>query len=180
MDQRVYGMNAPTLHHYSHNLTGSYGLGQSFHRQAPFSSMYGSGNFPSASFAYPGQSSEWSFAASHSSNIGMNNSLGSTSSNILSRDNGEYFYQGGVQVPGGLGAMNNSRGLMAATGSPYCDVTCSNSYSPPFSSSPCQSASSSPGSADSLDRTRLGGRIYSLLILELFYNIVALFIILIH
>lgn len=147
-------MNAPALHHYSHNFPGSYGLSQTFPRQTAFSSMYGTGNFTGGSFSYPSQSSEWGFS-SPSSNFSMNGPLSSATSNLLSsRDSGEYFYQGGVQ--GGLGGMTGSRGLMTGT-SPYCDVA--NSYSPPFSSSPSQSVSSSPGSTDSSDK-RCTGRIF--------------------
>ncbi|XP_046380966.1 homeobox protein MOX-1-like [Haliotis cracherodii] len=151
MEQRVYGMNAPALHHYSHNFPGSYGLSQTFPRQTAFSSMYGTGNFSGGGFTYPSQSSEWGFS-SPSSNFGMNGPLSSAASNLLSsRDTGDYFYQGGVQVSGGIGGMSGSRGLMPG-GSPYCEVA--NSYSPPFSSSPSQSVSSSPGSTDSSDKTR--------------------------
>ena len=159
MDQRVYGMNAPTLHHhYSHGFANSYGMSQTFPRQAAFSSMYSSGNFGGGGFAYPSQTADWSFP-SPGSNFGMNGTLSSAASNLLSgRDAGEYFYQGGVQMGPGLGGMPPSRSLLPGA-SPYCDVACNNSYSPPFSSSPSQSVSSSPGSTDSCDKTRCSGKI---------------------
>lgn len=152
MDQRMYGVNSPTLHHYPHNFPGSYGLPQTFSRQSSFSGVYSPGNFASQSFGYTSQASEWAAFTPPGSNFAVNGALGGASNLLAGRDSGDYFYQGGVS-----GGLTSPRGLVAG-GTAYCEGVCPSSYSPQFSSSPSQSVSSSPASNDSIDKARNPGR----------------------
>ncbi|GAB1600806.1 motor neuron and pancreas homeobox protein 1 [Argonauta hians] len=73
MDQRMYGMNAPALHHYPATFPTTYGLAQSFQRQAPFSSMYGAAGLGNSGLGYSAHqaASEWGFHPG-TSNLSMN------------------------------------------------------------------------------------------------------------
>lgn len=73
MDQRMYGMNAPALHHYPATFPTTYGLAQSFQRQTPFSSMYGAAGLGNSGLGYSAHqaASEWGFHHG-TSNLSMN------------------------------------------------------------------------------------------------------------
>ena len=178
MEQRLYGMNSSTLHHYPQSLGAAYpALHQTFHphRQAAFSSMYSqgfAGGFP----GYPGPAQDWGFTGAAGAGLGGLGGLGgnvavsSPCGGVLApRDPGDYLYaQGGaasaMQHPGAARALAVSAGAQG-----YCDVAVypPGSYSPQehhqglhhhhaFPPSPSQSLSSSPASTDSCDKARGG------------------------
>lgn len=116
MDQRVYSMNAPALHHYPATFPSTYGLAPTFQRQAPFPSMYGAAGLGSGGLGYsPHQSAtDWDFHHG-SSNLAMNlnGTLNGTSAsaNFLStRDSAaaqDYFTNANTmaQVSGSLSSV---------------------------------------------------------------------------
>ncbi|KAK7495672.1 hypothetical protein BaRGS_00013119, partial [Batillaria attramentaria] len=162
MEQRLYGVNTSTLHHYPQHLGSAYpALHQGFHahRQGAFSSMYAQGF--SSGFGYSGQAQDWSFsnAASNLGGLGnMNTALhtGAACSVFGGREGADYLYpQGGAAAS----AMTHPRGLVSGGTQGYCDVMYPGSYSPhehshAFPPSPSQSLSSSPASTDSSDKVR--------------------------
>lgn len=168
MEQRLYGMNSSTLHHYPQSLSAAYpALHQTFHphRQAAFSSMYTQGF--TGGFGYPShQAQDWSFsgaAASSLSGLGGNvnpatlHGHGSPCGVLAPRDPGDYLYTQG----GAASAMHPRAIVSGAQG--YCDVVYPGSYSPhdqghAFPPSPSQSLSSSPASTDSCDKARNSGK----------------------
>lgn len=159
MDQRVYGVNTSTLHHYPQHLASAYpALHQGFHaHRQGFASMYTQG-LPSG-FGYSSQAQDWGFsnAASNLGGLGnMNSALhtGAACGVFGGRDGAEYFY-----TQGGASAMTHPRGLVSSGTQGYCDVMYPGSYSPHdqghgFPPSPSQSLSSSPASTDSCDKGR--------------------------
>lgn len=136
MDQRLYGMSAPTLHHYPHSLPGGYGLGQSLQRHSPFSSVYGG-----TGLGYSYQ--DWS-SAHASAGFNLNGTYNGTSSFLSSRDSNNFS-----SVNASRSSPNS--GCVLKTPSQYCSPgsTFPSSYpidgSPPH---PCPMASpddKSPG-----------------------------------
>ena len=95
MEQRMYGMNAPTLHHYPHSLTGNWH--QPLQRSGPpaLTSMYGS-----TPLAYPGAhcGSDWGLTAAHHHSSSLTNN---TSSLLGGRDTHDFYNTGmhGGQTP---------------------------------------------------------------------------------
>nr|KAG5705690.1 hypothetical protein BaRGS_026629 [Batillaria attramentaria] len=102
MEQRLYGVNTSTLHHYPQHLGSAYpALHQGFHahRQGAFSSMYAQGF--SSGFGYSGQAQDWSFsnAASNLGGLGnMNTALhtGAACSVFGGREGADYLVIFGV------------------------------------------------------------------------------------
>lgn len=138
MEQRLYGMNAPTLHHYPHSFSGTYGLAPSFQRQTPFSSMYGTGSLGTSGLAYAHQTTDWGF--NHSgTNINASGNI------VTSRDTHEYF-PSSCQV-----SLAAPVAGIVKSGASYCDVSAYNStFSPSNSISP---SNTSPHSGNGIGKT---------------------------
>lgn len=182
MEQRLYGVNTATLHHYPQHLGAAYpALHQGFpaHRQGAFSSMYASQAF-SGGLAYAGQGQDWTFtnaaaaaaaaaATSNRSHLGnVNPALhgGSACSVFGSRDGADFLYTQGGSTAGsggyGTSLTSHQRGIVSGGTHGYCDVVYPGSYSPHdhghvYPPSPSQSLSSSPSSIDSSDKVAGAG-----------------------
>lgn len=175
MEQRLYGVNTATLHHYpTQHLPSAYpGLHQSFQnpRHPHFPSMYPPRQGFSGGLAYGGQQ-DWTFSGAASAGLGplggMNTGLhGGAACGVFGArpESGDYLYpsQGAGSGPSMqlAGPMSHPRALVSG-GTQYCDSSVyPSSYSPdhchPYPPSPSQSLSSSPSSTDSSDKLHGAG-----------------------
>ncbi len=106
----MYGVTAPTLHHYPHSLSGNYHplSAQGLQRTSTLASMYGTG-----SLGYG--TSDWgslAAAAHHHSTAGM----ASSNHGLLSRDHREYLP---CAAAAAAVATSNTGGLPLSTHSNY-------------------------------------------------------------
>ncbi|PVD37259.1 hypothetical protein C0Q70_04256 [Pomacea canaliculata] len=169
MEQRLYGVNTATLHHYpTQHLPSAYPGHQSFQnpRHPHFPSMYPPRQGFSGGLAYGGQQ-DWTFSGAASAGLGplggMNTGLhGGAACGVFGArpESGDYLYpsQGAGSGPSMqlAGPMSHPRALVSG-GTQYCDSSVyPSSYSPdhchPYPPSPSQSLSSSPSSTDSSDK----------------------------
>lgn len=175
MEQRLYGVNTATLHHYpTQHLPSAYpGLHQSFQnpRHPHFPSMYPPRQGFSGGLAYGGQQ-DWTFSGAASAGLGplggMNTGLhGGAACGVFGArpESGDYLYpsQGAGSGPSMqlAGPMSHPRALVSG-GTQNCDSSVyPSSYSPdhchPYPPSPSQSLSSSPSSTDSSDKLHGAG-----------------------